>query len=151
MAIFTGQNTSANELQLICEEKQRIGFYYSETEESWKPTLMDLSEFPFVLRKPKPKDEETLDKFGSFLPPRPYAFVAVTTEVGTIFNACPSPPNDHGYMKCGGSGRLEINIKTGRFTKYSSNTFFLFELENNEDFSIVEPVSVTLGDCKKLR
>jgi len=84
------------------------------------------------------------------LPPAPHAFIAVTTDVGVIFNACPTPPNSGGYMKCGGSGELGVNINTGRFTKYSSDVMYLFAWEENKDFDIIEPVSVTLGDCRKL-
>lgn len=148
--LLNQKDAHANDIQLICQEKQKIGFFYSSKEKQCKPTLMDTSEFSFVLRKPQSKDKKSLDTFKDILPPAPHAFIAVTTDVGAIYNACPTPPNSGGYMKCVGSGELEVNINTGRFTKYSSDVMYLFAWEENKDFDIIEPVSVTLGDCRKL-
>lgn len=129
----------ANALNLLCEETAKAGFDPSTTSD-WEPLAYQLDspvQASFVLKEHSPDDKD----FSGFFGDGSYAFVAVRPGIG-IVAACPTVPNQSGFMKCKGlASDWEINIKTKRFMKTTSGGYLFGEVKWGS-------ASMTIGTCK---
>ena len=141
----------SNALALLCKEEKSVGFSYEKDADDWVTTRFKPSEFSFVLRPPEEKDQKHIDRLSFLFPPGPYSYITSVPDLGIVFNVCPDPPNAKGFMRCPGSGTLEININTKRFAKTSSSTMYVFKFEKDKDFDgHVDPFQIRIGKCKEL-